>query len=46
MVAFNGTVMPPGPPITGPYPLIPTPTIEPQRDSGVIPLPMPQKLGQ
>jgi hypothetical protein len=36
--------MPPGPGITGPYPIIPTPTIEPQRDPNVVPLPMPQKL--
>jgi hypothetical protein len=44
-VAFGGQVMPPGPPINGPYPIIPAPTVEPHRDSGAIPLPMPQKLG-
>jgi hypothetical protein len=45
-LAYGGPVMQPGPQINGPYPLIPAPTIEPHRDSGVVPLPMPQKLGQ
>jgi len=45
-VAYGGPVIPPGPPVHGPYPLVPPPTVEPQRDPNAIPLPMPQKLGQ
>jgi hypothetical protein len=44
-IAYGGPVMQPGPPISGPYPLIPAPTVEPHRDSGAMPLPMPQKIG-